>query len=89
MHAISHETHTTATSCSLVYVTVIYNTSIFLALYSLVLFYLSARVYLAPFKPLAKFALVKTIIFVTFWQNVLIAILFLVGVAKVGHLLCF
>jgi len=65
-----------------VYVVFIYNVSIFIALYSLVVFYLSTKKYLKPYKPIIKFALVKTIIFVTFWQNLVISALFHFGVIQ-------
>ena len=45
------------------------------ALYSLLIFYMSARQLLRPFRPVMKFVMVKAIIFVTFWQSIVVAIL--------------
>jgi hypothetical protein len=39
-----------------------------LALYGLILFWIGASELLQPFNPLLKFALVKTVVFLTFWQ---------------------
>ena len=44
-------------------------------MYCLILFYYTMRVELRPLEPLAKFAAIKLVIFITFWQSVLIAIL--------------
>nr|CAG4645514.1 EOG090X05RX [Lynceus sp. MCZ IZ 141354] len=57
------------------YITVIYNISITLALYALFLFYFATRDLLTPFDPLLKFAIIKSVIFLSFWQGVLLAIL--------------
>ena len=57
------------------YEVVIYNISITLALYSLVVFYLASEPYLAPFHPLLKFVMVKSIIFVTWWQGLVLNLL--------------
>jgi hypothetical protein len=38
------------------------------ALYGLLLFWIGAGELLAPFSPLLKFVLVKTVVFLTFWQ---------------------
>ncbi|VDP81410.1 unnamed protein product [Echinostoma caproni] len=51
------------------YVTVIYNASAFMALYALVLFYLATRDILQPFDPVIKFATVKSVVFLCFWQG--------------------
>lgn len=42
-------------------------------MYSLLLFYLAAKGLLTPFRPVMKFIMVKSIIFVTFWQSIVIA----------------
>ena len=39
-----------------------------MALYALLLFYLGTHELLAPFNPLLKFAMVKMVVFLTFWQ---------------------
>eukprot|EP00116_Pleurobrachia_bachei_P019156 sb/3479418/ len=51
------------------YVTIIYNISVTLALYALVLFYLATREILKPHDPVLKFFMVKAIIFASFWQG--------------------
>ena len=57
------------------YEVVFYNISISVALYSLVVFYLASEPYLAPFRPLLKFVMVKSIIFVTWWQGLILNLL--------------
>lgn len=50
------------------WITVVYNITYSVALYALVLFYLGTHDLLAPYNPLLKFALVKSVVFLTFWQ---------------------
>ncbi|KAK8721175.1 hypothetical protein OTU49_012887 [Cherax quadricarinatus] len=57
------------------YITIIYNISVSLALYSLFLFYFATRDLLQPYEPLLKFFTIKSVIFLSFWQGVLLAIL--------------
>ncbi|KAK2714035.1 transmembrane protein 184B-like isoform X2 [Artemia franciscana] len=57
------------------YVTIIYNISITLALYALFLFYFATKEMLSPFEPVLKFATIKALIFLSFWQGVLLAML--------------
>lgn len=57
------------------WITLVYNVSIFLSLYFLVMFYEGSKEILAEFKPLAKFLCIKAVIFFAFWQSVAIAIL--------------
>ncbi|XP_046398125.1 transmembrane protein 184B isoform X3 [Ischnura elegans] len=57
------------------YVTLVYNVSVSLALYGLFLFYFATRELLSPFEPILKFCTVKSIIFLSFWQGVLLAAL--------------
>ncbi|XP_066940047.1 transmembrane protein 184B isoform X3 [Macrobrachium rosenbergii] len=57
------------------YITIIYNISVSLALYSLFLFYFATRDLLQPFEPVLKFFTIKSVIFLSFWQGVLLAIL--------------
>ena len=64
------------------YVTLIYNVSITLALYALFLFYFATRELLRPFDPVLKFFSIKSIIFMSFWQGVLLALL-----EKLGYIL--
>ncbi|KAL3876168.1 hypothetical protein ACJMK2_034040 [Sinanodonta woodiana] len=57
------------------YITIIYNMSVSLALYALFLFYFATRELLSPYEPVWKFFTVKSVIFLSFWQGVLLAIL--------------
>lgn len=57
------------------YVTIIYNISVSLALYGLFLFYFATKDLLMPFDPVLKFCTVKSVIFLSFWQGVLLAVL--------------
>jgi hypothetical protein len=57
------------------WITIVYNISIFLSLYFLVLFYEGSKEILAEFNPLAKFLCIKAVIFFAFWQSVAISIL--------------
>lgn len=57
------------------YVTIVYNFSVSLSLLALVLFYHATRDMLKPFDPVLKFFTVKSVIFLSFWQGVLLAIL--------------
>ncbi|XP_007939427.1 transmembrane protein 184A [Orycteropus afer afer] len=57
------------------YITLVYNVSVSLALYALLLFYEATRELLRPFEPLLKFLTIKAIIFLSFWQGMLLAIL--------------
>ena len=59
---------------SYLWITVIYNITYTLALYALLLFYMGTHELLAPFRPMLKFILVKSVIFLTFWQGLFIAI---------------
>lgn len=51
------------------YVTLIYNVSVSLALYALFLFYFATRELLQPFEPVLKFFTIKAVIFLSFWQG--------------------
>ncbi|VDI27173.1 Hypothetical predicted protein [Mytilus galloprovincialis] len=51
------------------YVTLIYNTSISLALYALFLFYFGTKELLSPYEPILKFCTIKSVIFLSFWQD--------------------
>ncbi|KAL6094436.1 tmem184b [Pungitius sinensis] len=57
------------------YVTIVYNVSVSLSLYALFLFYFSTRELLSPYSPMLKFLMVKSVIFLSFWQGMLLAIL--------------
>nr|XP_031532726.1 transmembrane protein 184A [Vicugna pacos] len=62
------------------YVTLIYNASVSLALYALFLFYFATKELLRPFEPVLKFLTIKAVIFLSFWQGMLLAILERCGV---------
>lgn len=57
---------------SYLYLTIIYTISYTVALYSLVLFYVACRDLLQPFNPVPKFVLIKSVVFLTYWQGVLV-----------------
>ena len=57
------------------YVTFLLNVSISYAFYYLVLFYLALGEHLAPYHPIPKFLCIKAVLFLSFWQSVLIAFL--------------
>ncbi|XP_060696769.1 transmembrane protein 184A [Hemiscyllium ocellatum] len=62
------------------YITIIYNISVSLALYALFLFYFATSELLSAFDPILKFLTVKSVIFLSFWQGMLLAILEKCGV---------
>ncbi|XP_059630551.1 protein LAZ1 homolog 1 [Cornus florida] len=64
------------------YLAVVLNFSQTWALYCLVQFYSVTKLKLAPIKPLAKFLVFKSIVFLTWWQGVAVAFLFSMGVFK-------
>lgn len=57
------------------YITIIYNLSISVALYALFLFYFATKDLLRPYDPALKFFSVKSVIFLSFWQGVVLAIM--------------
>uniref|UniRef100_A0A915KZM2 Transmembrane protein 184B n=1 Tax=Romanomermis culicivorax TaxID=13658 RepID=A0A915KZM2_ROMCU len=61
------------------YITLIYNVSVSLALYGLFLFYNATHDLLSPYSPVLKFCSVKSVIFLSFWQGVFLSILGLSG----------
>ncbi|KAH9918064.1 organic solute transporter Ostalpha-domain-containing protein [Fomitopsis serialis] len=67
------------------YVSVVYNCSICLALYCLAIFWMCVSEDLKPFRPMPKFLCVKGILFFSFWQSLLISILVAAGaITKLG-----
>ena len=50
------------------YITIIYTFSYSLALYALALFYVACRDLLKPFNPVPKFIIIKSVVFLTYWQ---------------------
>ncbi|KAL7829764.1 hypothetical protein AOLI_G00306490 [Acnodon oligacanthus] len=62
------------------YITIIYNVSVSLALYALFLFYSATSDLLRPYEPVLKFLTIKSVIFLSFWQGMVLAILERCGV---------
>lgn len=60
----------------------IYNFSISIAMYSLIIFYQAFKEPLKPYKPFPKFLCIKMVIFATFWQGCLLSLLSTVGILK-------
>lgn len=50
------------------YLTIIYTISYSVALYGLALFYAACKDLLRPFNPVPKFILIKSVVFLTYWQ---------------------
>eukprot|EP01084_Bolivina_argentea_P260193 439319_1 len=63
-----------------IWLTVIESISVSLAFYSLVTFYMVLYEPLQPFEPLSKFLCIKGVLFVSFWQSLVLAILSYYGV---------
>jgi hypothetical protein len=57
------------------YTTLIVNASITYAFYYLVLFYLALADHLRPYNPVPKFLCIKAVLFLSFWQSVVLAFL--------------
>ncbi|CAH9050697.1 unnamed protein product [Cuscuta epithymum] len=57
---------------SYLYLTIIYTISYSMALYALLLFYVACRDLLQPFNPVPKFIIIKSVVFLTYWQGVLV-----------------
>ncbi|EMD32381.1 hypothetical protein CERSUDRAFT_88023 [Gelatoporia subvermispora B] len=72
-------------SSGYLYVSIIYNISICLALYCLAIFWMCVHEDLKPFRPMPKFLCVKGILFFSFWQGLFISILVAAGaITKLG-----
>uniref|UniRef100_A0A5B6ZI85 Uncharacterized protein n=1 Tax=Davidia involucrata TaxID=16924 RepID=A0A5B6ZI85_DAVIN len=69
-------------ACGYPYMAVVLNFSQSWALYCLVQFYTITKDELAHIKPLAKFLTFKSIVFLTWWQGVAIALLYALGLFK-------
>lgn len=69
-------------SNSYIYITIVNNISVSLALYGLILFYNATKDLLSPYEPVWKFLSVKSIIFMSFWQGVILAIMEKIGILK-------
>ncbi|XP_042023626.1 transmembrane protein 184B-like isoform X2 [Salvia splendens] len=57
---------------SFLYLTIIYTISYSVALYALALFYVACKDLLKPFNPVPKFIMIKSVVFLTYWQGVLV-----------------
>ncbi|KAE9611888.1 hypothetical protein Lal_00048921 [Lupinus albus] len=57
---------------SYLYLTIIYTCSYTMALYALALFYVACKDLLYPFNPVPKFIIIKSVVFLTYWQGVLV-----------------
>ncbi|KAI8580562.1 hypothetical protein K450DRAFT_236226 [Umbelopsis ramanniana AG] len=64
------------------YLTFFYNLSVCLSLWCLVVFFYATKKDLKDFRPLPKFLCVKAIIFFSFWQSVVIALLVAAGTIR-------
>lgn len=60
--------------------TIVYNISVSLSLYSLAIFWKILWTDLKPFNPVGKFLCVKLIIFASYWQGIILAILNITGI---------
>jgi len=58
-----------------IYTAIIYNLSISVALYALFMFYFATKDLLRPYEPVLKFFTIKSVIFLSYWQGFLLAIL--------------
>lgn len=67
------------------YLVIFNNVSQLFAMYCLVLFYKVLREELNPIQPVGKFLCVKMVVFVSFWQAAIIALLVKVGVISEKH----
>jgi len=56
---------------SYLYLTIIYMISYTMALYVLALFYVACKDLLQPFNPVPKFIIIKSVVFLTYWQVIL------------------
>ena len=65
-----------------VYISFLQNLSITYAFYVLVLFYLAFKVKLKPYHPVPKFLCVKAVLFLSFWQSVVLAGLAYLDIVK-------
>lgn len=64
----------------------VFNLSVYVAIYSLLMFYHSFEAELAPHKPLAKFLCIKGVVFFAFWQGLVVKLLTMYGIIHKGHM---
>ena len=64
---------------------IIYNFSVFVALYYLTMFWICLSKELAPFRVASKFICVKGVIFFSFWQGLFISVLVAMGLVTVSY----
>ncbi|KAI8342931.1 organic solute transporter Ostalpha-domain-containing protein [Chlamydoabsidia padenii] len=69
-------------SSSYLYLTFFYNLSVCLSLWCLMVFFYATKKDLVGFRPLPKFLCVKAIIFFSFWQSVIVALLVSFGAIR-------
>ncbi|XP_031559040.1 transmembrane protein 184B-like [Actinia tenebrosa] len=67
------------------YIVIVYNISVTLALYALFLFYQATKDLLSPYYPVLKFFTVKSVIFLSFWQGVVLAVAEKAGFIRTYH----
>lgn len=67
------------------WITILYNFSVSLSLYCLAIFWKILWSDLKPFNPVGKFLCVKLIIFASYWQGIILAILNVAGVLPKGN----
>ena len=75
-----YETGNFALTNGYIYVTTIVNCSITLSMYWLVMFYQATRESLIPFDPVPKFVCIKGVLFFSYWQSVIVAVLVKLGI---------
>eukprot|EP00744_Colponema_vietnamica_P006089 GILI01008867.1.p1 GENE.GILI01008867.1~~GILI01008867.1.p1 ORF type:complete len:336 (+),score=55.94 GILI01008867.1:102-1109(+) len=62
-----------------IYVFAVNNVSVTCSMYALVLFFLATEDLLEPYKPLPKFLIIKSVIFFTWWQGVILLLMVQLG----------
>lgn len=67
------------------YVAIANNFSQMIAMFCLILFYTVFKNELAPLKPIRQYLCIKFVVFVTFWQSILIAILTKFGIISINQ----
>jgi hypothetical protein len=64
-------------ACRYMYIQIVYNFTYAAALLGLIHFWAGTRVLLKPYKPVWKFVTVKGVVFITFWQGLVLSLLFM------------